>query len=427
MDPVCDVVGPAGSEDARRCGVQAMLLSLVDDQLLGRTHLIQELVRMLDRAELVSLACHDEVRTGELCADAPQRECRHEPVELVLVFMTGHVHEPQLERGRCGLHDRMTAWLVADESYRAADHVAATGGYLGCPIRAEADAIHCNPVLVDLRSHLEPGEHCSSGIEPVVVGYVDGAGGALALSGTVDGKHGRSSRQELVSVQRDHRLLEAIHAVDDEHAREAIAMGARGQMKPARQGRLAERDLDPLDVVVRIFRVLRVALDLLLIETKVGRRVLEDRPLGTAVEHGGNVETLPSGDGVSSRLGRTGSPLPTLGRANELPRNVVKALHARPNALEVAERVWPTGCLEVKAAALVPVHTDRPDHRIEQPPLLLPTPRGAHCPQAPPIVLAVAEDRPSRERGGTAARPRPTARAARARQARRSSPPAPCW
>src|SRR5215831_8228545 len=88
-DPIRHMAGPVRPEEAGSRRTQSVLLALIDHELLGRRDLLQEPVRMLDRAQLVALACYDEIGAAEPRPHPLQGEPLGEAVEFGLVVVTG--------------------------------------------------------------------------------------------------------------------------------------------------------------------------------------------------------------------------------------------------------------------------------------------------------------------------------------------------
>src|SRR2546430_5885081 len=100
VNPIGDMGGPVGTEEAGRGRAQPVPLALVDEQLPGCPNLFEQPVRVRDRTQLVTFTRDNEIGTAQLRSDAPQGERLSELVKLALVAVARHVHEPQLERRR---------------------------------------------------------------------------------------------------------------------------------------------------------------------------------------------------------------------------------------------------------------------------------------------------------------------------------------
>src|SRR5437867_6273079 len=95
-------------------------------------------------------------------------------------------------------------------------------------------------------------------------------------------------------------------------------------MEPAGDRTAFERDIDPPDFMIGVLHVLGVALDLLLAEPVILRRVGEDWPLSAPVEEGRDEVAFPGRHRMPFFLLVSGLGLPAEGSPSELPAHIVE-------------------------------------------------------------------------------------------------------
>ncbi len=243
--------------------------------------------------------------------------------------------------------------------------------HLGAPDGAHAHPPHRQLVEVDLRLLAEPVVDGPAGLVEPVLGDKDLPHGRAVLAGPVEQEDGDPPTQEDVAVEGDTDLLGAVHAADGDDARHLVAGPVgRGQVQPAGQRLALVGDLGLAGDMVGVLGVLAVAVVLAPLELLVLPGVLRDRPLGLAVEDGGDVEALPRAHRVPVPLHLLAPVLAEGGRVGVLPGDVVVLLDALLDPKEVAQGgdpAWEEGEVDV---ALVPGDPARLDDAVEDPPLL---------------------------------------------------------
>src|SRR5947199_5785570 len=198
---------------------------------------------------------------------------------------------------------------------------------------------------------------------------------------------GRSSSKRASSVRPDMymkrilnvgdaHLLEAVHAGERDHDRDALAAVAGRQMKPGRERpTVGQANPRRLDVVVGEPRVLRVTLALPVVVEAVLLVVLVDRPLRGAPVDARHEVVLARRDETLALLGGTGLGFTTAGDRLERRGGVGELRDALAERGEVGVGLGTAGHGKIDGARLVPVHPDRADDVVEQPALLGPAPR----------------------------------------------------
>ena len=200
---------------------------------------------------------------------------------------------------------------------------------------------------------------------------VDADHGRLVLAGAVDRQHGDAAVEEAVAVERDLDLLEAVHARDVDHHRDAAALVARRQMEPGRDRLVLERHPYRHDVMIGERGVFRVALALLVVVGDVGLVVLVIGPLRRAPVHRRHEIVVARGDLVADLLGRLGLGLAPARNRLESRADIRHLLHALADAGEIGVGLVAAGAVEIKRARLVPVDAVGADDVVDEPALLL--------------------------------------------------------
>src|SRR5712691_8134418 len=377
--PVRDEHRRRRPEVGRRSAADRMARVLIHDQLPRALQGLEQPFRVLERAQLVGFAGEAQVRYADFLGVPFPRERLAEFVEAVLVGEPRHVHEALLEGGGGFLEDRVAAGLEARTRHRdrAVTRLARDGDR--AEEGAEARADDADAAGIDLGSRREPVHHRAAGRHPVRRAHAMPEHRALVLARALEREHRNAAAEEAVAIHGDVRFLEAVHARNRPHRRDAAALVAGRKMEPAGQRLALERNPRRLDAMVGELGVLRVALALAIVERNILLVVLVERPLRGGVVHGRHEVVRSRGDELSGLLRGLRFRLAAAGGRFERRRDVGEFLHALADRREIRVRLRAAGRVVVDRARLVPVHSDRADGIVEQPALLGPAAR-LHCP-----------------------------------------------
>ncbi len=217
----------------------------------------------------------------------------------------------------------------------------------------------------------EPVDQRLADRRPVLHREVDADHGRLVLAGAVDRQHGDAAVEEAVAVERDLDLLEAVHARDIDHHRDAAALVAGRQMEPGRDRLVLERHPYRHDVMIGERGVFGIALALLVVVGDVGLVVLVIGPLRRAPVHRGHEIVVARGDLVADLLGRLRLGLAPACNRLEGGTDIRHLLHALADAGEVGVGLVAARAVEIERARLVPVDAVGADDVVDEPALLL--------------------------------------------------------
>src|SRR5262245_2458036 len=369
--PVRDQNRRERSEIGGRDVADRMARFLIDHHLLRPLDRLDQPLGMLDRAELLALAGDDEIGHADFLRMAFPGDGLAELIELVLVGDARHVHEPLLEGGRRLLKDGVAAGLVAYRHGGKRADARLMGGEDGAEEGAEARAGASDALGIDLAATAQPVEERLAGRHPVFHGEIHSDHGRFVLARSVDRQHRHAAVEEAIAVKRDLDFLEAIHARDGDHRRDAAALVARRQMKPGRDRLVAKRHPHRLDVMIRQRRIFRVAFALLVVVGDVGFVVLIVRPLRRAPMDRGHEVIVARGHFAIGLLGRFRLGLAPARHRLERWADVRHLLHALADAGEIGVSLVAARTAEIERARLVPVDAVGADDVVEEPTLRL--------------------------------------------------------
>ena len=217
----------------------------------------------------------------------------------------------------------------------------------------------------------QPVDQRLAGRDPVLHREIDPDHRRLVLAGTVDRQYRHAAVEVAVAVERDLDFLEAVHARDRDHHRDAPALVARRQMEPGRDRLALERHPDRLDVVIGERRVFRVALALLVVVGDVGLVVLVIGPLRRAPVHRRHEVVVARGHLAVGVLGGLRLGLAPARHRLEGRADVGHLLHPLADAGEIRIGLVAARAAEIERARLIPVDAVGADDVVEQPALLL--------------------------------------------------------
>src|SRR6516162_4977595 len=326
---------------------------------------------MLDRAELLALAGDDEIGHADFLRMAFPGDGFAKLVELLLVGDARHIHEPLLEGGRRLLKDGVATRLVAHRHGGEGADARLVGGENGAEERAEARAGAADALGIDFAAAAQPVQQRLAGRHPVLHGEVYPDQGCLVLTRSVDRQHCDAAVEEAVAVECDLDFLEAVHARDGDHRRDAAAVVTRRQMKPGRERLVAKRHPHRVDVMIRQRHIFRVTFALLIVVGDVGFVVLIVGPLRRSPLNRGHEIIVARGHPAIGFLGRFCLGLAPARDRLEGRADVRHLLHPLADAGEIGVGLVAAGTAEIERARLVPVDAVGADDVVEEPTLRL--------------------------------------------------------
>ena len=223
---------------------------------------------------------------------------------------------------------------------------------------------------VDLRSRRQPVDDRLAGRRPFVGREIEPEDRRLVLPGSVDREHRDAAVEPAVAVERDHRLLEAVHAGDRDHRRNAAALGVRRKVEPARNRLPLKWNPHRLDVMIGELGISGEAFALPGVERDVGLVVLVIGPLRRRPLDRCHEIVVARSHLVVSLLRGPSLGFAAAGDGFEGRSDVGHLLHALADDREIRIGLVAAGRVQIERARLVPVDAVSADDVVDEPALL---------------------------------------------------------